>query len=60
MNVCPCKTCHRKGCGSFHSQCKLYTNWHTEQIRQSKDVSERYRELAYIEHITRRVVPHRR
>jgi len=24
---CPCKTCDRKGCGSYHDECSLYQDW---------------------------------
>ena len=25
--ICPCKTCDRKGCGSFHDSCEAYQEW---------------------------------
>ena len=40
--ICPCKDCDKKGCGEYHSQCKLYleyVKWRqviNEEERKSK------------------------
>ena len=25
--ICPCKDCEKKGCGTYHSQCKPYLDY---------------------------------
>lgn len=32
----PCKTCERKGCGSYHDECEAYLKWREEYKKAQK------------------------
>lgn len=44
--ICPCKTCDRKGCGSYHDSCEPYKEWaaankeKNEKRKAEKDVRQ--------------------
>lgn len=44
MRVSPCKSCDRKGCGSYHDECKEYLEW-KEECKTYKKPPEYYREF---------------
>lgn len=33
---CPCKDCEKKGCGTYHSQCKKYNDYNEKNKKQRK------------------------
>lgn len=40
MKHAPCKSCKRRGCGSYHDQCPAYQEWAAEMERQRQAASQ--------------------
>ena len=50
--TCPCKTCHNKGCGEYHSKCEPYQIFTKQQAEyrnaMNRNKNKRYEEISYI------------
>ena len=43
---CPCRTCDKKGCGTYHSDCEQYLRWkkELEEVKKARDKALSYRD----------------
>lgn len=44
MSKSPCKDCERKGCGSYHDECKVYQEY-VKNHSDSKEYNKRMKEV---------------
>ena len=45
--ISPCKTCEKKGCGAYHSQCKPYLKYKRELERKKKFEAKQKSKIYY-------------